>query len=75
MTPSILASFVQSFGVAPAGIVAVLSALVIIGLLAGVYQEVKLKGAARAQLRAVSPASYEIEQERLRKTPGEHVPS
>jgi len=68
MAPSILASFVQSFGVAPAGIVAVLSALVIIGLLAGVYQEAKLKRAARERRqrsREVSPASYEIEQERL----------
>jgi hypothetical protein len=65
MTPSVFAFFVQSFGLAPAGIVTVLSALVIIGLLAGVYQEVKLKRAAREQLRAVSPDSYEIGQERL----------
>jgi len=68
MTPSILASLVQSFGVAPAGIVAVLSALVIIGLLAGVYQEAKLKRAVserRQSSREVSAASYEIEREHL----------
>jgi hypothetical protein len=42
---STFTSFVQSFGIAPApaGIVAVLSLLVIVGLVAGVYQEAKLK--------------------------------
>jgi hypothetical protein len=46
---SSLISFVESFGIAPApaGIVAVLSLLVIVGLVAGAYQEAKLRKAAR----------------------------
>jgi hypothetical protein len=40
---SSLTSFVESFGIAPApaGIVAVLSFLVIVGLVVGVYQQAK----------------------------------
>jgi uncharacterized integral membrane protein len=50
---SSLTSFVQSFGIAPAplGIVAVLSFLVIFGFVAGVYQEMKLRKAARERRR------------------------
>jgi hypothetical protein len=50
---SSLTSFVESFGIAPApaGIVAVLSFLVIVGLVAGVYQEVKLRKAAGERRR------------------------
>jgi|HubBroStandDraft_4_1064222.scaffolds.fasta_scaffold1376825_2 hypothetical protein len=40
---SSLTSFVQPFGIAPVGIVAVLSVLVIVGLVAGIYQEAKLR--------------------------------
>lgn len=58
---SSLTSFAESVG-APAGIVAVLSILVIMGLLTGVYQEMKLARAARKRRR--ESASYEIEEER-----------
>jgi VIT1/CCC1 family predicted Fe2+/Mn2+ transporter len=50
---SSLTSFLQSSGIAPAPacIVAVLSFLVIVGLVAGVYQEVKPRKAARGRRR------------------------
>jgi hypothetical protein len=58
---SSLTSFAESFG-ASAGIVAVLSVLVIVGLLAGVYQEIKLARAARK--RRQESANHQIEEER-----------
>jgi hypothetical protein len=50
---SSVTSFVDSFGIAPApaGIVAVLLFLVIVGLVAGVYQEAKLRKAERERRR------------------------
>jgi hypothetical protein len=58
-------SFAHSFGFAPApaGIVAVLAVLVIVGLVAGIYQEAKLrKTSQRRRLpRATSYSSDEIE--------------
>jgi VIT1/CCC1 family predicted Fe2+/Mn2+ transporter len=50
---SSLTAFVQSFGIAPApaGIVAVLLFLGVVGLVAGVYQEAKLRKAARERRR------------------------
>jgi hypothetical protein len=61
---SLVQSFVQSFGIAPTGIIAVLSVLVIVGLVAGVYQEMKLRKLAqerRRWSRATSYSSDEIE--------------
>jgi hypothetical protein len=58
-------SFAHSFGFAPApaGIVAVLVVLVIAGLVAGIYQEAKLRNASQKRRlpRATSYASDEIE--------------
>jgi len=50
---SSLISFVQSFGFAPApaGIVAVLAVPVIVGLVAGVYQEAKLRKVTQERRR------------------------
>jgi len=62
---SSLMSFVQSLGIAPApaGIVAVLSFLVIAGLAAGVYQEVELRKAARRRRRSRATGLSEIEED------------
>jgi hypothetical protein len=57
-------SFVQPIGIAPVGILAVLSLLVIAGLVAGIYQEAKLRKITQQQRRrprATSYASDEIE--------------
>lgn len=58
-------SFAHSFGFAPApaGIVAVLAVLVIFGLVAGIYQEAKLRNALQKRRlpRATSYGSDEIE--------------
>jgi hypothetical protein len=52
---SFVQSFVQPIGIAPVGIIGVLSFLVIVGLLAGLQQEVKLRKAE--QRHPVRPAS------------------
>jgi hypothetical protein len=44
---SSLTSFVEPIGIAPIGILAVLSVLVIAGLVAGIYQEAKLRNASQ----------------------------
>ena len=56
--------FVQPIGIAPVGILAVLSILVIVGLVAGIYQEAKLRKVTqerRRSPRATSYSSNEIE--------------
>ena len=61
---SFVQSFVQPIGIAPVGILAVLSILVIAGLVAGIYQEAKLRNVTqerRRSPRAPSYSSYEIE--------------
>jgi hypothetical protein len=55
---SSLTSFVQPFGIAPVGIVAVLSVLVIVGLVAGIYQEAKLRKITQERRRWLRAASY-----------------
>ena len=65
--PSSLTSSVQSFvqpvGIAHVGILAVLSILVIVGLVAGIYQEAKLRKASQRRRlpRATSYSSDELE--------------
>jgi hypothetical protein len=56
-------SFVQPIGIAPVGILAVLSLLVIAGLVAGIYQEAKLRKASQRRRlpRATSYSSDELE--------------
>jgi uncharacterized membrane protein YtjA (UPF0391 family) len=60
---SSLTSFVESFGIAPApaGIVTVLSFLVVVGLVASLYQEVRLR---RAEQRRRWPrATSEVDED------------
>jgi phosphotransferase system glucose/maltose/N-acetylglucosamine-specific IIC component len=52
---SFLTSYLQSFGFAAAGFVAVLFVLVIAGLLETVRQEIKLKKVERERRRKVAP--------------------
>ncbi|MGC2079692.1 MAG: hypothetical protein WA728_27470 [Xanthobacteraceae bacterium] len=62
---SFVQSFVQPIGIGPFGILAVLSFLVIVGLVAGLYQEAKLRKLTRerrGEPRATSYSSYEIEE-------------
>jgi hypothetical protein len=48
---SSIQSFVQPIGIAPVGILAVLSVLVIAGLVASIYQEVKLRKITQGRRR------------------------
>ena len=65
MIPSLTStvqSFVQPIGIAPVGILAVLSILVIVGLVAGIYQEAKLRKVTQERRRSPrATSSYEIE--------------
>jgi len=58
---SFVQSFVQSY-IAVTGIVAVLSVMVIVGLLAGLYQEVKLRNAEQRRRWPRATSVSEIEQ-------------
>jgi hypothetical protein len=60
---SSLTSFVEPIGIAPIGILAVLSVLVFAGLVAGIYQEAKLRNASQKRRlpRATSYGSDENE--------------
>jgi hypothetical protein len=59
---SFVRPFVQSIGIAPFGIIAVLSFLVIIGLVAGLYQEVKLRKAEQRRRWPRATSVSEIEE-------------
>jgi hypothetical protein len=61
---SYVQSFVQPIGIVPVGILAMLSILVFVGLVAGIYQEMKLRKVRqdRRPPRATSYGSNEIEE-------------